>query len=115
MKRIYLLVCIVLFGVVYIDAGTVIWDEACSDTEQSEKKTTFDEKKISKKSVFWDADDKFEDIGSDFLASDDDRLYAPPPGDSGNPQKILSFGNSDVAVFLLLSFFSVGYFFRQKR
>ncbi|MCL1941963.1 MAG: hypothetical protein FWF54_00190, partial [Candidatus Azobacteroides sp.] len=50
------------------------------------------------------------------ISSDGDtKLYAPPPGETGNPQKIVTpLGNADVAVFLLLSFCAAGYYYVKR-
>jgi hypothetical protein len=49
------------------------------------------------------------------VSDDDTKLYAPPPGETGNPQKILSLGNADVTAFLLLSFFTAGCYLVKRR
>ena len=48
--------------------------------------------------------------------SDDDfELYAPPPGEDGNPQKIAPLGNFDIIIFLLLSCMACIWYGRRLR
>ena len=78
----------------------------------TEKKTKSEEKS------FWERSEdspKESAFFAELISNDDDKLYAPPPGEPGNPQKIAPLGNIDIIALLLLSCFYSGYFYRRKK
>lgn len=66
------------------------------------------ETKEMKSSVFWEKSGNEVIIGGSDISDDENKLYAPPPGkDTGNPQKIVPLGDTDMITFILLSIISV--------
>lgn len=76
------------------------------------------ETKSEESSSIWGASEESSSEGSSFLdeliSDDDNKLYAPPPGEPGNPQKIAPMGGSDVLTLLLMSVM-FGIFVYRKR
>ncbi len=120
MKELTLIFCVVFCSICSGYAASDIFsNEKLEDKEDlqllSEKKTKLDEDNL------WETTSTFLDEKQDTesLFKDDDRkLFAPPPGEEGNPQKIapsLPLGNNDIVVLLLLSVFSISYYSYKKR
>ncbi len=115
MKRIYVLLCTLLIsmGVANVNATCGIFESEENKEEEILTLQTEKESKIDKDS-FWEkitnADSK-----TSILSDDDKKLYAPPPGDPGNPQKIVApLGSGEVIFFLLLSVLAIGKYLRRK-
>jgi hypothetical protein len=87
---------------IYASSNILSESEPASSGFTTEGKTKTDE------SSFWEESTSplSEEGSSIFEKSDDRKLYAPPPGEEGNPQKIAPLGGSDM--FFLLS---IGLFF----
>ena len=114
MKQIYLILCILFLSFGLGFAFTEAAQKGLKTEGISEKKSKLDE------GSFWEDTDKVptEKQGFNDLISSDDTpmLNAPPPGEDGNPQKIVTpLGDSDWLVMILLSVFSMGIYFVKKR
>jgi hypothetical protein len=101
-----------LASTIEIYASTNIFSESESLGSATE------EKKTDEFSLWEESERSFSEGGSSFFdKSDDWKLYAPPPGEEGNPQKIAPLGGSDL-YFLLsagLVFGLTGCVRRRKR
>lgn len=82
-----------------------------------EKRELYQDKKtVSEESFLWEKQKSATE--KDPVVSDDDtKLSAPPPGEDGNPQKIVPvpLDGPEVPVFLLLSAFLAGYYRKKHR
>ncbi len=111
MKRIYVVLCTLLLSMGAANATCGIFEPEENKEEEVLSLQTEKESKIDKES-FWEKVTGSEDKSS--ILDDEKKLYAPPPGETGNPQKIVApLGSGDVIVFLLLSALSI--FFYKKR
>jgi hypothetical protein len=117
MKRIGLLIGIILLFSPEGRCFSSFSDKTSDDDEKasvtlSEKKSIFDE------SAVWEKSDKLSESkqsSENMFSDDDNKLYAPPPGENGNPQKIVvPLGSADVTVFLLMSFIMAGYYCTKR-
>jgi hypothetical protein len=97
----------------------LLTDKAPADKARDEIIIRPEERTNPEEAVYWEESRKAEDpAGINSFAgllekNDNDKLYAPPPGETGNPQKIVApLGTGDVALFLLLS--AVGLIHRLK-
>ena len=117
MRQLYLLASIICmsFFTAYGSGDFREGTDRFSDDLFTGKKTE------SEKKLFWERSEEVGDrslFADQSFSGDDGMLYGPPPGESGNPQKVTqkvaSLGD-DLVPLLVLSFFSVGYFFVQKR
>lgn len=115
MKRISVVLCIAFFsfGIGHASVGLLINKKSNEKTKMtlSDTKTRLDD------ADFWEKDNEDPDqeqaVKNQF-SEDDWHLYAPPPGEDGNPQKIAPLGNYDIAALLLLSVLSLLYFRSKK-
>ncbi len=115
MKRIYVLLCTLLIsmGAVNMNATCDIFEPEENKEEEVLSLLSEKESKIDKES-FWEEITNSESKTS-IISDDDKKLYAPPPGEPGNPQKIVApLGSGEIAVFLLLSFFSAIFYCRKR-
>ena len=113
MRQLYLLASIICmsFFTAYGSGDFREGTDRFSDDLFTGKKTE------SEKKLFWERSEEVGDrslFADQSFSGDDGMLYGPPPGESGNPQKVASLGD-DLASLLVLSFFSIGYFFVRKR
>lgn len=106
MKRIGVVIGAVLFfggvNTASCDVFTTFDSEVKDNKARSVLLLSEKENKIDEES-FWEKLTDTSD-GKNIIGDEDDKiLYAPPPGEDGNPQKITPLNNCDVIVFLLLS------------
>ena len=113
MKKVILLTLIVL----YAFGNEVVLANYPANLKSGEKQEETQVDKSSKltTSSLWEKatpskTDQFEDVESD----DDTKLYAPPPGETGNPQK-MPLNGMDAAILLLLSGSYLLYRWRMKK
>lgn len=116
MRQIGVILCIAIFSFETAYAFDGFLSDKNTRLVEKERKSIFDAENKSEKFVFAEDIDgeTAKDQSNDNISSDDWGLYAPPPGEDGNPQKITPLGSSDVTVFLILSFLSAVYFYRKK-
>ena len=117
MKRIYIILCIVLFfgGRSHAaEAFFTAFEPEKKDSQTSlfsEKATTIDKATPMDEDLF-KGKDFFDDDKKIITNENDRKLYAPPPGEDGTPQKIIApLGNGEMLFFLMLSVLLVGYYF----
>ncbi|MCL1942972.1 MAG: hypothetical protein FWF54_05425 [Candidatus Azobacteroides sp.] len=110
-RRIYILIIVILSLTGRAEASSALTNDGLREG----KKELFTEKKTkSDEAVIWEKNGQSFDSGQIFSNDDDTKLYAPPPGENGNPQKIVApLGNSDVAMLLLMSLFMAGYYCKK--
>lgn len=91
------------------------------ESDSDQKETVWFEKKVrSEERSFWErseadiSEKKSISFFEGLISEEDDefKLYAPPPGEDGNPQKIAPLGSSGTILFLLLCCF---WFVYRKR
>ncbi len=113
MKRIYVILCTLLLSMGAINATCGIFEPEDNKEEEILTLQTEKESKIDKES-FWEKITNADSKAS-IISDDDKKLYAPPPGEDGNPQKIVApLGSGELAFFLVLSVLTVG-FYRKNR
>ncbi len=115
MKRIYVLLCtlLLMMGGANANATCGIFEPEENKEEEILSLETEKESKIDKES-FWEKITN-SDSKTSIISDDDKKLYAPPPGEPGNPQKIVApLGSGEIMFFLLLSVLTIG-FYRKKR
>jgi len=119
MKQICVILCTVLFSLGI--TGDVF---GFAFERQGFDKNNFvtEKEDIIKEDSFWEksSDDvSISPNGKNVTTESDDerRLYGPPPGEEGNPQKIVvPLGNDELPFFLLLSVLAIGFYcFRHSR
>ncbi|MCL1943058.1 MAG: hypothetical protein FWF54_05865 [Candidatus Azobacteroides sp.] len=113
-RRIYPLILFLLYFTSGPESyGRILTDETKPGEPQkqelfTEKKTKFDD------AALWETGSK-KTMSENISYDDDSKLYAPPPGEDGNPQKIVvPLGNSDVAALLLMSLFMAAYYSKKR-
>jgi hypothetical protein len=111
MKKIILAVCLIFFSLNngyslpnFLTGSKSEIDK--QETELSETSTRSDEG-----SIWSNSDTSEEGLFGGAKSDDDMKLYAPPPGEEGNPQKIAPMGSSDAVLLLLLG----GFWFYWRR
>ncbi len=115
MKRIYVLLCTLLIsmGAANVNATCGIFEPEENKEEEILTLQTEKESKIDKES-FWEKIISSDDKSS--ILDDEKKLYAPPPGEPGNPQKIVApLGSGEIVVFLLLSILTIGFYRKNKQ
>ena len=96
-----------------IDKGTLMDEEVLADVFAD---NGFFEKKQTEETIQSDDLVNNDDDKKIILNESDRKLYAPPPGEDGNPQKIVTpLGTGEIPFFLLLSVLTIGFYFRFKK
>lgn len=100
-----------------VHASVIIFSEDKAFSKEKEESFFSEKRSHTDKRNFWGEEDNsiYEDnIFESIADSDDPVLYAPPTGETGNPQKIAPLGAADVLILMIISFGWIVYRFRKS-